>query len=282
MNLKLKITILFTIFFGLLLTFNSFAYAQTTPDFPSCSNPQSTLVISYNDGTHGIVGDTATYTGSDAVYQLDENNYSQCFCSNDGTGIQTNWWKVGSLDQDQIDTLKKLGWVYVPDGSAWGLAQGAYMAKNSSYSCGGGNTPKNPSDPGAPQCTAEKPATPQLLSVSKNGTSATITWTAVDKATHYVIAYGTQIGIYPYGVPNTGNVTNYTINALDPTKTYYFEVYAVNDCMPSDSSTNVNSTGTGQVLGLATTGNALAIVETMLASLSLLASGLLLKKSDQN
>ncbi len=276
------INILFLLVFGIFLSSPKMIYAVSEPLFPACSNPQGTLIVKYDSGNHYIAGDLSSHEGSDAVYQLDENNYSQCFCSNDGAGIQTNWWKVGSLDQDQIDTLKKLGWVYVPDGSAWGLAQGAYMAKNSSYSCGGGNTPKNPSDPGAPQCTAEKPATPQLLSVSKNGTSATITWTAVDKATHYVIAYGTQIGIYPYGVPNTGNVTNYTINALDPTKTYYFEVYAVNDCMPSDSSTNVNSTGTGQVLGLATTGNALAIVETMLASLSLLASGLLLKKSDQN
>lgn len=104
------------------------------------------------------------------------------------------------------------------------------------------------SQPGPPVCTAEKPNAPTILSVVKNGTSATITWTKVTGVTHFTLAYGTQQGNYPYGVPNTGNVTSYTVNNLDSSSKYYFVVYAVNDCMPSLASASmgsVASAGTG-------------------------------------
>lgn len=114
--------------------------AQTPPDFPACSNPQGTLKVSYNSGTHGIAGDTQVYSGSDTVYSVDEFRTLQCFCSVDGEGTQTNWWKISSLTQDEIDTLKNLGWVYVPSGEPWGLSNDPYMAKNSEYACGGGSS----------------------------------------------------------------------------------------------------------------------------------------------
>jgi hypothetical protein len=80
----------------------------------------------------------------------------------------------------------------------------------------------------------------------KSGTEATVTWTKSDLATHYVIAYGTSTDNLIYGVPNTGNVTSYKVGSLNSGSTYYFVVYAVNDCQPSDVS-NVKSTvaGTG-------------------------------------
>jgi hypothetical protein len=60
----------------------------------------------------------------------------QCFCSEDGSGIQTNWWKISSLTQDEINTLKNLNWVFIPSGSVWGLDDAVYMAKNTDYACG--------------------------------------------------------------------------------------------------------------------------------------------------
>lgn len=110
------------------------ASAIDAPNFPACSNPQGTLIVSYDSGTHGVVGGNS-YTGSDKVYKIDKNSLVQCLCTADGKGIQTNWWKASSLDETKITTLKSEGWIYIPTGSVWGLDQDAYLAKNIGYSC---------------------------------------------------------------------------------------------------------------------------------------------------
>lgn len=112
-------------------------FAVTTPSFPACSSIQGILKVSYPSGTHGIVGSTATYTGSDKVYNLDENTKTQCFCAQDGQGIQTNWWKISSLTDDERKILENNGWNYIPNGALWGLEETSYMAINSNYTCGG-------------------------------------------------------------------------------------------------------------------------------------------------
>lgn len=129
---------------------------------------------------------------------------------------------------------------------------------------------------GAPQCNSQKPDKPTLLSVNKSGTHADITWTKVDHATHYTISYGTDPNNLQYGVFNTGDVTTYTINDLDPNANYTFVVYAVNNCMPSDPS---SETGIGGlVLGASTmadtgsaTDNLFAVVAVL--GMSLIAAG---------
>lgn len=110
--------------------------AQTLPSFPTCSNPTGTVRVSYTSGQHAIVGETSLRVGSDSVYDIQSGNVVQCFCSVDGSGVQTNWWKVSSLEQEEIDTLVKLGWHFVPSGAPWGLDSSVYMAFNSPYSCG--------------------------------------------------------------------------------------------------------------------------------------------------
>ena len=77
-------------------------FAISTPSFPSCANPQGVVRASYSEGVHGIVGSSATYTGSDAVYTLSDDTVTQCFCSVDGAGIQTNWWKASSLSSSSF------------------------------------------------------------------------------------------------------------------------------------------------------------------------------------
>ncbi|KKR30449.1 hypothetical protein A2715_04535 [Candidatus Woesebacteria bacterium RIFCSPHIGHO2_01_FULL_39_32] len=117
-------------------------YATELPSFPFCSNPQGEIKVSYDSGTHGVVGSQTQYQGKDTVYFVGENNYLQCLCTDQGEGIQTGWLKLGNLSNNEIDELRNEGWQYVPDGTLWGLAGGDYLAKNSPYSCNGegGNT----------------------------------------------------------------------------------------------------------------------------------------------
>jgi len=109
--------------------------AATTPTFPACSNPQGTIKARHDSGTHGIVGNTNEFKGSDTVYQLSPETVTQCFCPENGEGIQTNWWKAATLTQDEIAFYTTSGWIYVPNGSLWGLDNTPYIAQNSSYSC---------------------------------------------------------------------------------------------------------------------------------------------------
>ncbi len=291
--MKLGETLLFGILFlllGLLLPLTSLAVSElVVPNFPACTSPTGSLKISYDSGIHGIVGDTNTYVGSDQVYIVNDSQLSQCFCSSAGNGIQTDWWKVSSLSQSQIATLEKLGWIFVPSGSAWGLDDSPYMAKNFPYSCltggnGGGSNGGTGGGGQAPVCDSKKPAAPSLNSVVRNGSTAILTWSAVSDATHYSISYGLAPGNYIYGVPNTGKVTTYTIGSLDPSKTYYFSVRAVNNCMPSDASGpggQVLGASTGQVLGLASTGNTTQVLLALGAGVILFGLSLCLKSSSE-
>lgn len=246
--------------------------AIDVPNFPSCTSPTGSVKVSYDSGVHGIPGDSGEYVGSDIVYTVSDSTLVQCFCAVSGSGIQTNWWKVDSLEQSQVDQLTSAGWIYIPDGSAWGLDPVPYLSKNSNFSCGGAPTPTPTSPPSftqpgpgpAPVCDSGKPGTPSLVSVVRDGTTAKLTWTTVSQASHYTIGYGTKPNDYTYGVPNTGNVTTFTVGSLDPDTLYYFAVRAVNNCMPGDWSTTPTGIGGGEVLGLAATGNS-TLLYTMLA-----------------
>jgi len=105
------------------------------PSFPSCLNPNGAIKVSYGSGTHGVPGSSNSYSGKDTVYSQGSGNYTQCLCTTSGDGVQTNWWKTGSITEDEIKYLRADNWSYVPDGSLWGLENASYMAKNSNYSC---------------------------------------------------------------------------------------------------------------------------------------------------
>jgi len=110
--------------------------ASSIPTFPSCLDPSGTISAQYDSGTHGIVGDAGVYTGSDKVYTIDGAKTLQCFCADNGNGIQTLWLNTSVFGQDVISDLVSAGWTYVPNGLAWGLADDPYYAKNSEYFCG--------------------------------------------------------------------------------------------------------------------------------------------------
>jgi len=111
------------------------AFAYSAPDYPTCSNPEGILKVRYDEGDHGIVGEDHLFSGSDEVYTLSDTSLLQCFCADNGGGIQTNWWKVSDLSQNDIDSLIKQGWIFVADGAGWGLDNAPYLAKNNDYSC---------------------------------------------------------------------------------------------------------------------------------------------------
>jgi hypothetical protein len=139
MKSRLFSFILIITIFGLFYAQNLCVFAQgemiTTPTFPYCTDPQGVVKITYTEGIHGIPGNYNTNVGSDTVYYLSDDTLMQCFCSINGDGTQTNWWKVSSLTLDQVETLLGWGWTYIPDGSAWGLVEAPYVAFNSSYLC---------------------------------------------------------------------------------------------------------------------------------------------------
>lgn len=133
-------SLLMTLAVTISITFAQPVAAATVPQFPLCVNPQAEVKVSYATGTHGIVGDGGTFTGSDTVYNLGNGNFTQCFCPVSGQGIQTDWWKANSLTQAEIEFYKSQGWIFVPTGLVWGLEDVQYLAKNTNYSCLGTGT----------------------------------------------------------------------------------------------------------------------------------------------
>jgi len=156
------------------------AYGYVQPSFSTCLNPQTQIQVSHPDGTHGVPGDTKTYTGSDIVYAesnvLSSSSVMQCLCQTGGGGIQTNWWKASDLSDDEIKVLQTQGWIYIPDGSAWGLDSAVYLAQNTGFSCGSSNQnntnnsggsnssgSSNPSDPGSSSNSGQSSVTQAVL-----------------------------------------------------------------------------------------------------------------------
>lgn len=141
LSINVKKIIFFPLFLYFLVLLNPTYADITPPDFPSCANPQGTIIANYDTGSHAIVGSVTLKTGIDTVYSVANNIIIQCFCPPNTSGIQTNWWKIPELTAQEIENFKSQGWTFIPEGALWGLQSGSYFAKNESYSClssGGG------------------------------------------------------------------------------------------------------------------------------------------------
>jgi LPXTG-motif cell wall-anchored protein len=147
-------------FVSVLLSSARPAYAVSTPNFGSCVNPQGKVIASYTSGKHGIVGIMGEVSGSDSVYQSSSTGVTQCFCPEDGKGIQTNWYDVSNVSQKDIDILKKEGWTYFATGSKWGLKDVPYVAKNADYACN--------------KTAVKKSKTTEVLKLASTGETQTI------------------------------------------------------------------------------------------------------------
>ena len=120
------------------------SFAFSLHDFGSCLNPKVAASQVNTGNNHGVVGYSTVFSGTDSIYSLSDDNVLQCLCPENGAGIQTMWLKASGLSESEILSLQTQGWIAVPTGSVWGLAQDPYLAKNRDYSCirgkGGGST----------------------------------------------------------------------------------------------------------------------------------------------
>ena len=137
----MKSLILFSTFLLLFISTVKQASAIVDPPIFSCTSPIGVVKSNYENGTHGVPGSITTYTGSDSVYQIDDDHVLQCLCIADSAdGIQSNWWKAKGLSESDISYFQRRGWVFVPEGNRWGLASDPYLVKNDSISCGSQGT----------------------------------------------------------------------------------------------------------------------------------------------
>lgn len=89
-------------------------------------------------------------------------------------------------------------------------------------------------------CNAIQPGSPSLTASTGPGKGqVTLSWIRVSPVTHYGINYGETPNYYTMGAANVGNRGSFTVSNLTPGKTYYFTVYAVNDCAVSPISYEV-------------------------------------------
>lgn len=181
-NLLFYYPAIFVLALAAIILATSKASAYDVPSFPSCTNPDGlTITSSYPDGVHGIIGDYSVHTGSDTVYQVSDTTVMQCFCDQNHNGIQTNWWKVSDLSQDEISALENEGWTLASNGADWGLDQGPYLAKNTTYDCSACVTPTPTATPSAevtptPEATPSATPTlsPSLTPTPEAGSSGTV------------------------------------------------------------------------------------------------------------
>lgn len=112
---------------------------QIPVSFTSCNNPSGEIKADYPTGQHAIVGVVGLKSGSDKVFAVGNDNYTQCYCPPSGqTGVKTNWLAAGSISKEDQNVLITQGWVYLANGADWGLSEQPYLAKNSEFTCGGG------------------------------------------------------------------------------------------------------------------------------------------------
>ena len=139
-----KNLITLSLIFSLFAFTPSPTFAIDIPAFSTCSAPTGEVIANYSEGIHGIVGETAEYTGSDVVYKMNEWQIVQCYCPpNASQGIETVWWKYQSLNETDVSTLVKQGWVHIPTGKVWGLDDAPYLAKNTRFECRGNGASGN-------------------------------------------------------------------------------------------------------------------------------------------
>ncbi len=112
--------------------------------FTSCHNPVGEVKADYPTGKHAIVGVVGLKSGSDKVFAVGNDNYTQCYCPTTGQiGIKTNWLAAGQISKEDQNVLITQGWVYIPNGANWGLSNQPYLAKNIEFICseGGHDSP---------------------------------------------------------------------------------------------------------------------------------------------
>ena len=145
---------------ALVLLVNTVSAEVTPPTFLSCTfGREAGDIAHYETGVHQIVGG-GLLEGSDDVYSAESGNALQCFCPVEGaSGIQTVWWKIGDLSQEEIDGFLNQGWI-LDNGKEWNLENTNYLAKNSEFSCAEPSPTPTPTPTSTPTPTPTATPTP--------------------------------------------------------------------------------------------------------------------------
>ncbi len=152
------------------------------PDIGNCPSPLTSGDWSHQiGGTHHIPGQEAPIAGQDEVYRRLGGNFLQCLCPSNTNemGYQTQWWRIAGLNlsSEQIDKLLLDGWSK-QDGQAWNLISGAYLAKNSRFSC----VTSTPIPTPSPTVTPTPTSTPAPTDSSRGGIPQCVALTATVKS----------------------------------------------------------------------------------------------------
>jgi hypothetical protein len=130
------------------------------------------------------------------------------------------------------------------------LPDGVYSVKVLAFDANGASTDKTLQDKITIDTTS--PVAPANLQVTaKTPHSVTLNWTGSTSpdTTGYRLYWGTEQGKYT-NVRDIGNVTNYTLNGLNPVTTYYFKVIAYDKAGNSSVSSNeVNEKTPAEISG---------------------------------
>lgn len=114
----------------------TFVPTPSIPAFGVCPNINGFIQANYSSGMHAIVGMDKNQPGSDEVFGLGSNNFTQCYCPVIGNaGIQTNWLEADKFSKTDKNSLIASGWTLISKGADWGLSSHPYLAKNQAFTC---------------------------------------------------------------------------------------------------------------------------------------------------
>ena len=89
--------------------------------------------------------------------------------------MQTNWWKIEEMSGDEINSYLLKGWIFIPDGTLWGLDPGEYLAYNLPFDCptgtggGGGSSNTSSNSVSGSSTTVTSPSLQGVLGIANTG-----------------------------------------------------------------------------------------------------------------
>jgi hypothetical protein len=148
--------------------------------------------VNYGLADYGVPG-KGVIRGVDKVLFFGDKQQLQCFCPQTGNiGTQSDWWNASKLSNEEIQTFKNQGWMYLLPGKDGNVYKIPYLVRNRDYQC-----------KGTPTLTPVPTATPTKIP------SVTPTFTVTPTYTHTPTA--TRIPTPTY--------TNTPTNTVTPTAT---------------------------------------------------------------
>ena len=170
-------------------------------------------------------------------------------CSPGNCDIQGTWAEKSlTVENSTIDTIAIEGYSDdCTDGKVWfdNLRVRNYISPEPSLSLTGyegtthsdnSTSSSSNSSSSAPICGDAVPAfAPDLFQINTSKNTAKLFFSPLPDTSHYILSFSTKASAEEYGadlVLAREGVQNFTVNFLQPNKTYYFKIRGQNGCMP--------------------------------------------------